>query len=276
VCACACECVCVCVYLCMCVCMDWRLSVCLLYLLSLCAGWMSVWDFFVVFCAGNWLWCAFVVVVCCVCCICCLGFCWVIEVCLLFFCGVRCCGVCVLCVSFYFVDCWCWFAMMFCVGCALRAFWCLRFCCCFVVWNACVRVVCVFGGCVCVVCACLCVFVCFCAFACDVCAVVFVFPFCGDGGRDVAVVFLSVLCLCVWSCGRFFWFVLVFELTGCCAFLRWVVLLLDRLLARFDGVVYAGIGLSSKPFFVLECKLLARELLPRLALWYVFCCLCLC
>jgi len=56
----------------------------------------------------------------------------------------------------------------------------------------------------------------------------------------------------------------------------WVVLLLDRLLARFDCVVYAGIGSSSMPFFVLVCKVLARELSSRLALWDVFCCLRLC
>jgi len=38
VCECVCVCVCVCVYLCK----EWRVSACLLYFSSVCAGWMSV------------------------------------------------------------------------------------------------------------------------------------------------------------------------------------------------------------------------------------------
>jgi len=76
---------------------------------------------FVVVCAGNWLWCALVVVVCCVCCMCCLGFSWVIEVCWEFVlwcvvCGVALC-VCFVCEFCILVDCWCWFAMMLCRLC---------------------------------------------------------------------------------------------------------------------------------------------------------------
>jgi len=82
--------------------------------------------FFVVVCLGNWLWCALVVVVCYGCCMCCLGFSWVIEVCgeFVLWCVVFCVALCVcfVCEFCILVDCWCWFAMMLFVGCALPVF----------------------------------------------------------------------------------------------------------------------------------------------------------
>jgi len=85
----------------------------------------------------------------------------------------------------------------------------------------------------------------------------------GSGG--VAGVFCEcvvVLCLefeCV------FVFVLTFELTRCCSFLWWVVLLLIRLFARVHSVVWVGVELLWMRFVVFESKLLARELSSRLS-----------
>jgi len=88
--------------------------------------------------------------------------------------------------------------------------------------------------------------------------------------------FVSVLCFFVESYSMLFCFAGFRVYRVLRVFLCSVVLLLVRLCAHFDGVVYAGVGLSSMPFFVLECKLLARLLASRLALCDVFCCLRLC
>jgi len=82
--------------------------------------------FFVGVCSGNLLLCALVVVVCCVCCMCCLGFRWVIKECgeFVLWCVVFCVGLCVcfVCLFCILVGCWCWFAMVLCVGWALPVF----------------------------------------------------------------------------------------------------------------------------------------------------------
>jgi len=109
-----------------------------------------------------------------------------------------------------------------------------------------------------------------------VCVLFFGFRFAGMRVGVLLIYFVSVLCSLVESCSMLFFVLLAFECTGCCAFLCSVVLLLVRLCARFHGVGYAGVGLSSMPVFVFENKLLARELSSRLALCDVFCCLRLC
>jgi len=65
------------------------------------------------------------------------------------------------------------------------------------------------------------------------------FPFCGDGCGGVAVLVCECVVVLVESFSVLFRCVLAFELTGCCAFFCWVVLLLVRLLARFHCV---GVG----------------------------------
>jgi len=90
------------------------------------------------------------------------------------------------------------------------------------------------------------------------------------------ICFVSVLCFFVESCSMLFCFAGFRVYRVLRVFGVGLFLLLVRLLARFHCVVYAGIGLSSMPFFVLKCMLLARELSPRLALCDVFCCLRLC
>jgi len=141
------------------------------------------------------------------------------------------------------LDYLCWCAMMLCVFCV--NFCCLTCCSCFTVvfveWSVGGRVLCVSQIWVRVKCVCvsdmgLCeMFVCV--------AIVVWFPFCEDECGGLAGVFCECVVVLVDSCSVLFRLVLAFELTGCCAFLCWVVLLLVRLLARFHCVV-VGVGFS--------------------------------
>jgi len=68
--------------------------VCLLCCESVCAGFMSVWVFFVVDYVWACLWFLFVLILCCVCCMCCWYFGGVIDMCGVFGC-VQCWSLCV-------------------------------------------------------------------------------------------------------------------------------------------------------------------------------------
>jgi len=69
---------------------------------------------------------------------------------------------------------------------------------------------------------------------------------------------VSVLCVFVESGCVLFRFLLAFELTGCCAFLCWVVLLLVRLSARLHSVVDGGVGFSCMCYFCFEVQVVGR------------------
>jgi len=101
--------------------------------------------------------------------------------------------------------------------------------------------------------------VCVCLREMCACVVVVLVPFCGDRGGGVGVVFCECVVLLVWWSSVPFLFALAFELAWCCAFLRWVVLLVVRLLARFCSVVYVWVGLPWMLFICFLEQLLGQE-----------------